>query len=205
MKKTFTLCQIAIDLPFQNEQLTVHDLPLSNDGEHDPIEIRSFSCLADAQAELEATRSSINLRRDFEHSPKAWVGTVFFLSELIQDGSSFHSGPDRTGPISIEQWVPCLSDIDPLDILEHSGCTRREAQRHLQTGAAVYAPEDFVQSLRDDLGEEDQAEALSAYGCHSFDQLLSLCRAGQLHGDCIANGIFPAGSASIPYVITFVL
>lgn len=44
MKKTFTLCQIAIDLPFQNEQLTVHDLPLSNDGEHDPIEIRSFSC-----------------------------------------------------------------------------------------------------------------------------------------------------------------
>ena len=124
MKKTFTLCQIAIDLPFQNEQLTVHDLPLSNDGEHDPIEIRSFSCLADAQAELEATRSSINLRRDFEHSPKAWVGTVFFLSELIQDGSSFHSGPDRTGPISIEQWVPCLSDIDPLDILGHKQLRR---------------------------------------------------------------------------------
>lgn len=96
-----------------------------------------------------------------------------------------------------------IYDIDKIDVLISDGCTRNEAERHLNCGTVVFTPEDFVQSFV--LACDDPSEILDDAGCKTLDELLDVCKSGKLRLQDSSNGFYVDGDKSYPYVIVYFL
>lgn len=96
-----------------------------------------------------------------------------------------------------------IYDFDKAEVLMNDKCTKEEAKKHLNKGACIYTPEDFLKNYVCEFYNVD--EALEEFGVSSLDDLLSACKSGNLSADCISSGIFYHEGKEIPYVITYCL
>ena len=93
--------------------------------------------------------------------------------------------------------------FDKIDVLMDDRCTRQEAERHLENGACVWTPEEFVAVW---VGESDNPdEVIEGLGYSSSESLLAACKSGELRSDCISSGQLKDGDDLVPYVITYCL
>lgn len=96
-----------------------------------------------------------------------------------------------------------IYDIDKIDVLISDGCTRNEAERHLNCGTVVLTPEDFV---REYVANSDAPQdILDEAGCETLEEFLDVCKSGKLRLEDISNGIYSDGGKSYPYVIAYAL
>lgn len=96
-----------------------------------------------------------------------------------------------------------IYDFDNIDVLMSDGCTRKEAELHLNNGTEVFTPEDFVESFV--LACDAPSEILDAAGCKTIDELLDVCKTGKLRLQDSSNGFYVYGYKSYPYVIVYFL
>lgn len=96
-----------------------------------------------------------------------------------------------------------IYDIDQISVLMDDHCTEAEAERHLENGACIWSPEDFVSEWIENNDCPD--DVLESIGCESAADALAKCKAGALRAADISNGFYRSGETLIPYVITYCL